>query len=476
MTDSPKKVKIAVEGCCHGELNAIYRSLDDSVDLLIICGDFQAIRNQTDLDTMNVPKKYLRMADFHEYYSGTKTAPILTIFIGGNHECSSYLTELKFGGWVAPNIYYLGEYGSVWYRGIQIAGWSGIYNHWSFLDNFLDDESLPFTPRSIRSVYHTKPKNFLKMSLMNHDLDVVLSHDWPVGIEKYGDAQWLLRKKQYFKNDIRDGKLGSPLNKFLLGYLRPRYWFSGHLHIRFDARVSYRNQEITSPYSKEEVVKSDEIEINMDDEEEDEEPTKNSDEIGGLDMDDEIEVEESKITFEDKLCIDKRESAVDSKGFSLIPSRKRFPGDNDETYFLALDKCLPHRRFFEVIEVEVKSQNLQHPSVKYDGLYMSRRSVAINRVVEDFVHKHKQQFKEISWAQISDSPSRLTIINELREVVSAELNSLSRRDDSDFEIRHDSFKIVAPIESKNTEAIPLKYWENNQTVDYCAKFGIHYRS
>lgn len=207
MTDSPKKVKIAVEGCCHGELNAIYRSLDDSVDLLIICGDFQAIRNQTDLDTMNVPKKYLRMADFHEYYSGTKTAPILTIFIGGNHECSSYLTELKFGGWVAPNIYYLGEYGSVWYRGIQIAGWSGIYNHWSFLDNFLDDESLPFTPRSIRSVYHTKPKNFLKMSLMNHDLDVVLSHDWPVGIEKYGDAQWLLRKKQYFKNDIRDGKL-----------------------------------------------------------------------------------------------------------------------------------------------------------------------------------------------------------------------------------------------------------------------------
>jgi len=34
----------------------------------------------------------------------------LTIFIGGNHEASNYLQELPYGGWVAPNIYYLGEY------------------------------------------------------------------------------------------------------------------------------------------------------------------------------------------------------------------------------------------------------------------------------------------------------------------------------------------------------------------------------
>jgi predicted phosphodiesterase len=42
-------MKIAVEGCCHGELDAIYSSLErleqeksEKVDLLIICGDFQA--------------------------------------------------------------------------------------------------------------------------------------------------------------------------------------------------------------------------------------------------------------------------------------------------------------------------------------------------------------------------------------------------------------------------------------------------
>lgn len=43
------------------------------------------------------------------YYSGEKKAPVLTVFIGGNHEASNHLQELPYGGWVAPNIYYLGR-------------------------------------------------------------------------------------------------------------------------------------------------------------------------------------------------------------------------------------------------------------------------------------------------------------------------------------------------------------------------------
>lgn len=45
----------------------------------------------------------------NRYYSGEKKAPILTIFVGGNHEASNYLQELPYGGWVAPNIYYMGK-------------------------------------------------------------------------------------------------------------------------------------------------------------------------------------------------------------------------------------------------------------------------------------------------------------------------------------------------------------------------------
>lgn len=45
---------------------------------------------------------------YFRYYSGEKNAPVLTIFVGGNHEASNYLQELPYGGWVAPNIYYMG--------------------------------------------------------------------------------------------------------------------------------------------------------------------------------------------------------------------------------------------------------------------------------------------------------------------------------------------------------------------------------
>lgn len=56
------------------------------------------------------------------YYSGEKVAPILTLFIGGNHEASNYLQELPYGGWVAPNIYYLGRAGVVRFGNLRIGG------------------------------------------------------------------------------------------------------------------------------------------------------------------------------------------------------------------------------------------------------------------------------------------------------------------------------------------------------------------
>jgi hypothetical protein len=48
---SPPPRQIAVEGCCHGELDKIYDTLlalqqreGRTVDLLICCGDFQVTR------------------------------------------------------------------------------------------------------------------------------------------------------------------------------------------------------------------------------------------------------------------------------------------------------------------------------------------------------------------------------------------------------------------------------------------------
>eukprot|EP00658_Telonema_sp_P-2_P056823 TRINITY_DN45274_c0_g1_i1.p1 TRINITY_DN45274_c0_g1~~TRINITY_DN45274_c0_g1_i1.p1 ORF type:complete len:140 (+),score=46.29 TRINITY_DN45274_c0_g1_i1:191-610(+) len=101
-------------GCAHGDLTSIYnalahteRSAGIKVDLLICCGDFQAVRNHQDLQCVAVPDKYRSMHNFYKYYSGELEAPVLTLFVGGNHEASNHLHELSHGGWVAKNIWYL---------------------------------------------------------------------------------------------------------------------------------------------------------------------------------------------------------------------------------------------------------------------------------------------------------------------------------------------------------------------------------
>lgn len=44
--------------------------------------------------SMVCPEKYRVYGDFVDYYEKRKRAPLLTIFIGGNHEASTHLWEL----------------------------------------------------------------------------------------------------------------------------------------------------------------------------------------------------------------------------------------------------------------------------------------------------------------------------------------------------------------------------------------------
>ena len=56
----------------------------------------KSIRNNADMSCIAMPEKFRRLGDFANYYNGKKVAPVLTIFIGGNHEASNYLRELYF--------------------------------------------------------------------------------------------------------------------------------------------------------------------------------------------------------------------------------------------------------------------------------------------------------------------------------------------------------------------------------------------
>jgi lariat debranching enzyme len=71
-------------------------------------------------------------------------------------------------------------------------------------------------------------------------VDIVLSHDWPAGVTRYGDARALYKNKPYFKAEDERGELGSPPAWQLLEALAPRFWFSGHLHTAFAAAVPHK--------------------------------------------------------------------------------------------------------------------------------------------------------------------------------------------------------------------------------------------
>ncbi|KAJ5083442.1 Lariat debranching enzyme [Penicillium angulare] len=232
-------LRIACVGCGHGALNEIYDRVEvqraqknwEAVDCVIIGGDFQSLRNANDATCISVPSKYKTIGDFHEYYSGQRVAPVLTIFCGGNHEAGNYLFELYYGGWVAPNIYYLGAANVLRLGSLRISGMSGIWKGYDYRKQH--HERLPFNHEDIQSIYHIREMDVRKLLQVRTQVDIGLSHDWPRGIENHGNSARLFQKKKHLRDDSVHGRLGSQAARDVLNRLCPSYWFSAHLHTRF---------------------------------------------------------------------------------------------------------------------------------------------------------------------------------------------------------------------------------------------------
>ncbi|RKP03796.1 hypothetical protein CXG81DRAFT_6740, partial [Caulochytrium protostelioides] len=385
---------VAVEGCCHGELPAIYAAVAREsaagpapVDLLVVCGDFQAVRNAADLDAMAVPDKYKQLGSFWEYYTGRRRAPVLTVVIGGNHEASSYLWELHHGGWLAPNIYYLGAAGCVTFRGLRIAGSSGIYKSHDYEIGY--PERPPFTDAgAVRSIYHTRRMNTWRLAQLAAStrgadgrppspIDLMLSHDWPARITDHGDAAALIRRKPFFRDEIHAGSLGSPPQRMLLDTLRPRHWFSAHLHCFFEAHVVHATAAATAatealatetpataPAATEAPAPSVVADLHphgitvatdaaTDSEHAPEAPAEapmvKSPPSGAL-RSPERPSRPSRHRSSDGDASDDALAGEDADVFAAAP-RDPPPAAADTTHFVALDKCLPRRRFLHVTSI-----------------------------------------------------------------------------------------------------------------------------
>lgn len=428
-----KGLRIAVEGCGHGTLHSIYASIQktceiqswDGVDLLIIGGDFQAVRNAQDLNVVSMPAKYRKIGDFHEYYSGARVAPYLTIFVGGNHEASNYLWELYYGGWVAPNIYYMGAANVVRLGPLRIAGLSGIWKGYNYKKPHY--ERLPYNQDDIKSIYDVRELDTRKLLQIRTQVDIAVSHDWPRGIEWKGNWRELFRKKPHFEAEAREGSLGSVAAKYVLDRLRPAYWFSAHMHIKYSATLEHEDHPpgefpgpieppsvsaAIEPVAPAALKNEEEIDLDMDDIEGPSSTAaqaaeKNQDEIhldledggiplhpkGGVSQTPSTDIPEPdsqngpSTTSTTEVPQDLRDllpasfARPTSNGASArpIPNLLLPPADikNKTTYFLALDKCLPNRDFLQLLDIEpLESSDFVRPMrLEYD-----REWLAITRV------------------------------------------------------------------------------------------------
>ena len=71
-----------------------------------------------------------------------------------------------YGGWVCPNIYYLGHSGVVNFGGLRIAGISGIYYSRDYRVGYY--EKPPFNQEMIRSAYHYREFEIKKLMKVKH--------------------------------------------------------------------------------------------------------------------------------------------------------------------------------------------------------------------------------------------------------------------------------------------------------------------
>ena len=402
--------------------------------------------------------------------------------------------ELYHGGWVAPNIYYLGAASVVNYKGLRIAGLSGIWNHGDY--NKPHRERVPYGNREVRSVYHVREWDVRKLCNLRTQVDVGVSHDWPRGVEWEGDWKGLFKRKDLFEKDAREGKLGSLAARKVMDRLRPKWWFSAHLHCKFSAVVRFDENKKGKGGAREsngrkggesaelvsQVGNPNEIPIDGDEVENGTHsvtPAKNEDEID-LDMDEDDEIVANLETKKPQEgCAQPIEPSTDSVPEDLraqLPESFAKPAaapppellppppniKNKTTHFLALDKCLPHRHFLQLLDVEPISK---HANVQQElrGLSYDKEWLAITRVFAAQANPTSQLPRDKGQAHYAP------LIAAEEEWVEQNLVQKGRM------AIPENFELTAPVYNPEVGLYPReqsKEYTNPQTVAFCDMLQI----
>ncbi|MCJ1251746.1 hypothetical protein MMC30_008983 [Trapelia coarctata] len=447
---------------------------------------------------MSVPMKFREIGDFHEYYSGARKARYLTLFVGGNHEASSHLFELYHGGWVAPNIYYLGAASVVCLGPLRIAGLSGIWKGYNY--NKPHHERLPHNQDDIKSIYHVRELDVRKLLQIRTQVDVGISHDWPRGVEWLGDWKGLFAKKDLFEADARAGTLGSSAAKYVMDRLRPPHWFAAHMHCKFSAVVNHggaplsvingasndlvpsstangtqNNEgasiEISSAAASNQGLQHNEDEIDLDSDDNGNAGSAAFSETAvttsGPSQTPEASSGDPSIVPEDLRAQLPASFAQPAPQAPPLPLPAPEAITNTTTRFLALDKCLPHRKFLQFLEIEPISDHSSSSTTRPHTLSYDKEWLAITRVfASDLILGDLSSSVPLNRGAAHYRP----LIETEEAWVEENLVKTGRMTiPEDFEI---TAPVYDPAVGIGTREQPEEY-TNPQTVRFCELVGIH---
>jgi lariat debranching enzyme len=258
----------------------------------------------------------------------------------------------------------------------------------------------------------------------------MMSHDWPLGIEQHGNVTDLIRKKPHFRAEIERNDLGSLPNRQILDTIRPKHWFSAHLHVKFQATVRHNvhtgdTTGISDPCTKSTPAAAVLVPSQI----------KSQPKPQGQKIEDDNAESPSKSAAKGENELHRcsqstmdEEETTEFHGLETSSGRCGDTGIGDltdqMTRFLALDKCLPRRHYLSILRLPAQGRNTQPSLTEPNGRDNDGDDDKTNATSEQ-QHQHRLHY-DPEWLAILRKTHDLIVTDRRRVQVPEEMHPLTQ--------------------------------------------------